>query len=90
MKDSDFDSLREKLNDQVNWPSVYLFKFIIPANNHKLAQVMNLFNETTEITTRESGKGNFISVSAKEVMLSTESVIEVYKKAAQVDGLIAL
>ena len=90
MKDSDFDSLREKLDDQVSWPSVYLFKFIIPADNHKLAQVMNLFNETSEITTRESGKGNFISVSAKEVMLSTESVIEVYKKAAQVDGLIAL
>jgi hypothetical protein len=90
MKDEDFDSLRQKLNEGVSWPTVYFFKFIIPADNHKVAQVMALFGEDADITSRQSGQGNYIAISAKEVMLTPESVIEVYKKAAQVDGLIAL
>ena len=56
-----YKSLQEKLNEQTDWPTVYMFKFIIPADNHKMAQVNQLFGETAQITTRSSKNGNYLS-----------------------------
>ena len=85
-----YASLKAKLDDQETWPTVYLYKFIIPADNQKLAKVMELFGEGAQITTRESRKGNYLSVSAKEVMMSSGHVIETYQKAEHIEGLISL
>jgi len=85
-----YRGLKEKLNDQTEWPSVYFFKFIIPADSQRHAQVVELFGEGVQITTRTSAKGNFISISAKEVMMDADSIIEIYKRAESIEGLIAL
>ena len=91
MKNAEFyKSLREKLNEQTEWPTVYLFKFIIPADNQKMAQVNELFDGSAQITTRASNKGNYLSISAKEVMMNAESIIVKYKKAAEIEGIISL
>jgi putative lipoic acid-binding regulatory protein len=84
-----FDNLRAQL-EQLEWPSVYLFKFIVPNDNVRMAQVSALFDEQADISYHESGKGNYVSVSVKEVMLSVESIIEIYEKAAQIKGVISL
>ncbi len=91
MKKDILKSLQQKLEDQFEWPTVYLFKFIVPADNKKIALVEDLFNsETAEISIRTSKNGNFVSVSAKEMMLSPEKVIERYKEAAKIEGIISL
>jgi len=91
MKEDILKSLQQKLKDQFEWPSVYLFKFIVPADNKKIALVEDLFNsETAEVSMRTSKKGNFVSVTAKELMLSPEKVIERYKEAAKIEGIISL
>ena len=91
MKNPEFyKSLREKLNDQTDWPTVYMFKFIIPADNQKMAQVNELFDGSAQITTRSSKNGNYLSISAKEVMMNAESIIIKYKKAAEIEGIISL
>ena len=83
-------SLREKLEAE-QWPQVFMFKFIVPAENERIAMVEHLFNTTeAEVTMRQSKNGNFVSISAKEMMLSADSVLERYKKAAEIEGLIAL
>jgi putative lipoic acid-binding regulatory protein len=84
-----FDNLRAQL-EQLEWPSLYLFKFIVPNDNVRMAQVSALFDEQADISYHESGKGNYVSVSVKEVMLSVESIIEIYEKAAQIKGVISL
>lgn len=85
-----WESLREKLAEQT-WPRLYMFKFIVPAENSRIAMVENLFNtREAEVTMRTSKKGNFISITAKEMMLSAESVIDRYKKAEGIEGLISL
>ncbi|PIZ05646.1 MAG: DUF493 domain-containing protein, partial [Flavobacteriales bacterium CG_4_10_14_0_8_um_filter_32_5] len=33
MKEEVYDSLKKKLEEQFTWPQVYMFKFIIPADN---------------------------------------------------------
>jgi len=86
-----YDKLLQQLKDGFEWPSVYMFKFIIAADNQKLAQVENLFN-SKEATVRitQSRKGNYLSVTAKEMMMSAEKVIDRYKEAEEIEGLITL
>jgi putative lipoic acid-binding regulatory protein len=70
---------------------LYLYKFIIPNENEKLAQVTALFDgETAEISYHESGKGNYVSVSVKEVAVSVDQIIEKYQKASEIKGVISL
>lgn len=90
MKEDFYSNLKQKLEDQHNFPQPYLFKFIIPADNHKLALVEALFGEEAQVTTRQSSTNKYVSISAKEVMLSADAVIKVYKKAEKIEGIISL
>lgn len=85
-----YKNLEIKLNEQHSWPGVYMFKFIIPADNHKLALVEALFGPEAVVTTRQSSSNKFISITAKEMMISSEEVIKVYRKAAKIEGIISL
>lgn len=85
-----FDKLKAQL-DLMDWPNLYLYKFIIPNDNEKLALITALFNhETAEISYHESGKGNYVSISVKEVAVSVDAIIEKYQKASKIDGVISL
>ncbi len=79
-----FDNLKNKLDDQCEWPHLYMFKFIIPADNHKLARVESLFGSEAIITTRQSSNNKFISITAKEMVISSDEVINIYKKATEI------
>jgi hypothetical protein len=72
------------------WPSVYLFKFIVENTPEKLAHATALFDGTAEINYHTSSSEKYVSVSAKEMMIDVESVISKYEKAALIDGIISL
>lgn len=81
---SRFQSL---LDDQVEWPEEYLFKFIAPqASLEDLKAVFGRY----PIEVRASSKGNYYSVTARMRMHSSDEVIAVYKAAAEVEGVISL
>ncbi|HYF70882.1 MAG TPA: DUF493 family protein [Ohtaekwangia sp.] len=80
-------SFREKLDQHHTWPSVYLFKFIVPKG--KEAEVKDLFPDH-KTSDRASKKGNYISVSIELMMPSSEAVIDVYEKASKIEGIVAL
>lgn len=88
--DSKYDGLRNKLKTLGKWPQVYLFKFIIPNDNQTLAQVESLFGPEAQVSLNQSRNGKYISVSAKELMISPEEVISRYEKSALIQGIIAL
>ncbi len=90
MKKNDFKDLRDKLEKSGGWPKVYFFKFIIPSNNEKLAKVEALFGPEAQVTIKQSNKGNYVSVSAKELMLDVDGVIERYEKASKIEGVMSL
>ena len=81
--------LREQLELQ-EWPNVYLFKFIIPNNPELLAKTTALFDDGADVHYQPSKKGNYMSVSAKEMMISVDSIIDRYERAAKIKGLLAL
>lgn len=86
---STFDGLKAKL-DQEEWPSIYLFKFIVPSDSHKIAQLVELFDENAQISFHSSKNGKYTSVSAKTVAIDAQSVLEVYKNATTIEGIISL
>jgi putative lipoic acid-binding regulatory protein len=83
----------EKLRLQLElleWPNIYLFKFIIPNEPELIAQTTALFDETAEIILHPSSSSKYISISAKELMLDVNSIIEKYRKASTIKGIISL
>ncbi len=89
MSSDPFDKLRAQLELQ-EWPNVYLFKFIVPNNSHAIAQAAALFDDLSELNFHESKTGKYISVTAKEMMLTVDDIIAVYNKAAAIEGIISL
>jgi putative lipoic acid-binding regulatory protein len=87
---TNFDTLREHLTNDFTWPSVYMFKFIAPAENRIFALLHDLFPHQAEFTNRHSAGGKYVSITVKEMMLSADEVIERYQKASAIEGVIVL
>jgi putative lipoic acid-binding regulatory protein len=79
--------LRLVLEETVEFPSEYLFKFIVPKSevHHVLALLDGM-----DIEERASANGNYISVSARKICNASDDIIQVYKKVSTIKGLIAL
>ncbi|UTW62558.1 DUF493 family protein [bacterium SCSIO 12741] len=86
----DFEALRAKLEEEGKYPKLYLFKFIIPSDNRTLALVEALFSDDAIIDLRSSRNGKYLSISAKEVMTNSDSIIQRYQEAMKIEGVIAL
>jgi uncharacterized protein len=87
------DEVLEKLKVQLElqeWPDVYLFKFIVPNNSEAIALTSALFDNESEVVMHPSKNGNYMSISAKEMMLDVNSILDKYKKASLIKGIISL
>lgn len=82
-----YRKLRGLLEDQHEFPTEYLFKFIVPKNHEFM--VRDLF-DSGSVETRPSSKGTYVSVSCVIEMESAEAIIAIYKKAEGIPGLISL
>lgn len=88
MKETTEASFKERLDGYYDWPCSYLFKFIAP--HDRVDEVMGLFGEDAEVSTRRSAKGNYVSVTAEVEMGDSEAVLEVYRQAHEIGGVMAL
>lgn len=59
-----YTKLREKLLESTNWPSDYLYKFIVPTDEKRIAQINKIFDNTgAVIESKKSKKGTYTSLS---------------------------
>ena len=89
MTNSKFDELRKKLDNE-SWPAIYMFKFIVPSDNHKIALTESFFEDDAEIKMQASTNGKYTSITIRQVMLDAPAIIEIYVKAAAIEGIISL
>lgn len=75
------------LDQEHQWPTWYLFKFIVPRGKEDL--VVALFEES-ETSIKASSKGNYRSVTSKVMISSAQEVLEIYEKAGHIEGVLAL
>jgi len=80
-------NFREKLDSHYAWPSLYTFKFIVPAGKEQ--EVKYLFPNHTS-SARLSKNGKYVSITINMMMPSSDAVIEVYQSASVIEGIIAL
>jgi putative lipoic acid-binding regulatory protein len=86
-----YDRLKGQLREDTDWPTTYLYKFIVPASEDKVKEIESVFQDTdARIETRDSSKGTYTSVSVKVTMESPEQVVEKYLEVSRVEGVISL
>lgn len=86
-----FDELKKKLEESItSFPYIYMFKFIIKADNKTMALVEVIFDNDAEIIQKQSSKGNFISITVKQVVMNVDEIITIYEKAAEIEGVMSL
>ena len=90
--DEFYKKLREQLLETTNWPSEYLYKFIVKSDANKIEQIEDLFNNTgAVINTIPSKTGKYTSVSINVVMKDPDAVISKYIEVTNnVEGVISL
>ena len=88
--DEALENAKSILWAQQKWPGIYFFKFIVPNDKVKLDLVRKLFQSEDQITYRTSKDIRFISLSCKQEMKNPDEVLEVYRKAAEIEGVISL
>lgn len=90
MTEEELQKFKEKIVETTTFPSVYMFKFIVPSENRSIALVENLFDTGTDLHTKESGNGKYTSITGMQVVVNVDEIMEVYKKAAEIKGIVFL
>lgn len=86
-----YNRLREQLEGDTTWPAPYMYKFIVPSSLEKVAAIEAIFDGSNAlITTRDSSKGTYTSVSIKVTMDNPDAVIEKYQEVSKIEGVISL
>ncbi len=84
------NKITTSLNEVHQWPSPYMFKFIVPTISGKFEALMKVFPQEVDSYTKMSRGGKYTSVTITEVLMSSESVLERYKTVQEIGGIIAL
>jgi len=83
--------LKEELETTSQWPAEYLYKFIVPSDNEKIAVIEKAFdNMGAVINTKTSENGKYTSISVNAQMKNPDAVIEKYIELSTVEGIISL
>ncbi len=86
-----YDRLKEELLLNTEWPSDYLYKFIIPTDQKKIDQIHQIFDNTgAVIESKQSRKGKYTSISVTVNLNSPDEVIAKYKEVGVIEGVISL
>ena len=90
-RDSFYKKLKTQLDDTTKFPADYLYKFIVAAEGDKVKEVETIFdNKGAVITTKKSKTGKYISISIVIRLSSSDEVIQHYREAEKVEGIISL
>ena len=90
-KNDFYIKLKDQLEDTTKFPADYMYKFIVPSDENQVNEVQDLFNNSgAVIKTKKSKTGKYISLSIVLKLQSAEKVIEYYRKAEKIKGIISL
>ena len=82
------DKFRELLDGEYTWPARYTFKFVVASG--QINEVEALFSEEATISVKESSGGKYTSVTIQVEMAKADEIIDIYNKAANIEGIISL
>ncbi|MDZ4750448.1 MAG: DUF493 domain-containing protein [Flavobacteriales bacterium] len=84
------DMMRKRLNEIHHWPSIYMFKFILPNDTEGVTRLKLIFGESAEFKQKFSANSKYTSITVREMMLDADTIFDRYKLAATIEGIISL
>ena len=81
------EDFKIQLENHYEFPAEYLFKFIVPKS--QADELKSLF-PVGKISVKRSRTGKYVSVSCKMNMQTSSQIIDIYKKAYLINGIISL
>ena len=89
--DEFYSKFHIQLLESQAWPGIYMFKFVVKSEALHLETLKSYFNgKQAEFFEKLSLKKTFTSLTIKVEMKSADEVISIYKKASQLEGIMAL
>lgn len=86
-----YTSLKQKLDENHNFPEDYVFKFIIPSNQEKITEILRVYDGMKyTLSNRDSKNGKYTSLTINAFVLDSQQVVDLYKKVAEVEGVMML
>ncbi|TDQ75731.1 DUF493 domain-containing protein [Sphingobacterium yanglingense] len=86
-----YASFREKLMDVEQFPTLYTFKFIVPATADNKQAIEAIFEHpSTKIQIKDSKTGKYNSLTVETFVNSADGVIAYYKKVSSIEKVIML
>ncbi|KNB60117.1 MULTISPECIES: DUF493 family protein [Chryseobacterium] len=84
-------SLKEKLENNHDFPEDYLFKFIIPTDDAKLTEIYRVFDGIKfTLGNRESKNGKYTACNINAFVLDADQVVRIYQEVAKIENVILL
>ena len=87
-----YKRLEQQLADNYQWPSVYLYKFIIPTiQQNSILEIENTFNNIGAIiNTKLSSNRKYTAISITVEMESADAVILKYQELSSIENIISI
>ncbi len=90
-KEEFYQRLREELEKNHEWPTRYMFKFIIPNDEAKVEEIKKRFDDIPyDFKQNYSRSGKYVSLTFIATMHSPDEIIARYRKVEDIEGLIAI
>lgn len=87
MSDSQHEKFRELLEQNYQWPDFYTWKFIVKVDSQSRVEALLVGHD---ISIKISEKGNYVSITSRKFVQSTDEVLEVYRLMASIPGVMSL
>ncbi len=86
-----YDRLKEELEKNTDWPTKYMYKFIMPNQDDNVNKVEERFgNQQIDLKKNYSKTGKYVSVTVVTEENDPDAVINRYKSMEDIEGLVAL
>jgi transposase len=89
-KEEFYARLKEELNKNHEWPTKYMYKFIVPNDEQKIEEVKKRFDKKYQFRQSFSRNAKYASLTFITEEENPESIINRYKRMEDIEGLIAI
>lgn len=89
--ENSYDVFKQKLMDVEKFPTIFVFKFIVPAAENAKEKIEKIFEHpSTKISVKHSGGGKYESFTVETFVNTADDVVNYYKEVGKINKVMML
>lgn len=89
--DDFYPAFKKKLENVYEFPTYYVFKFVVPSDESIIARLHTIFEkENPSISNRESRTGKYTSLTIKVFVNDANDIVHYYKEVSNIEKVVML